>query len=162
MLNSVQVLQHCSTESQAQQTAFSVSHTDGRSVGHLTEELQSVAASHFVPLCIILQTVGLAGGTLCAICSCPWLLGCTGSEEGSRRRGCRGAFHLRAESLLSNRQRRDDLWIEALWRLQWLRGRRITEGNGNVSFTWRLRGWMPLCWATRVSVIGKIDSLLGV
>lgn len=80
-----------------------------------------------------------------------------GKWRGSRRRGCRRAFCLRAKSLLSNRQRKDDLWIEALWRLQWLRGRRITGGNGNVSFTWRLRGWMPLCWATWVSVIGKID-----
>lgn len=59
------------SQSQTQQTVVSVSHTDGRSVGHLTEELQSVAASRFVPLCIILQTLGLAGGTLSAICSCP-------------------------------------------------------------------------------------------
>lgn len=47
--------------------------------------------------------------------------------------------------LLSNSQRKDDLWIEALSRLQWLGGRQIREGNGYVSFTWRVRGWMPLC-----------------
>lgn len=49
----------------------------------------------------------------------------------------KGVKEEKAESLLSNRQKKDELWKEALLRLQWRWGRRIKGGNGNVSFIWR-------------------------
>ena len=73
---------------------------------------------------IILEKLGLSHRTLHTICSCPWLLGCTGSEGGSKGRSCGRAICLQVESLLSNRHRKYDLWIGALWRLQWKDGRR--------------------------------------
>ena len=105
------------------QTDVNMSHTDGRSVGDLT----AGAASRFVPLLsahYITNTVpfGRDAWRHLQLSLIAWVYG---KWRGSRRRSCRRAFCLQAESLLSNRQRNDDLWIEALWRLQWLQGGRI-------------------------------------
>lgn len=91
------------------------------------ETWQPVAASRFVPqlsLHYITDTLPSRSdaGRHLQLSLIAWVYG---KWRGSRRRSCRRAFCLQAESLLSNRQRKDDLWIEALSRLQRLRGRRI-------------------------------------
>lgn len=92
---------------------MSVCHTQ---MGGQWETWQPVAASRFVPLLsahYITNTVPFGRDTRhhLQLSLIAWVYG---KWRGSRRRSCRRAFCLQAESLLSNRRRNDDLWIEAL------------------------------------------------
>lgn len=115
------------------------------------------AVSHSLSLCssalpALLQTLSLSAAALSTICSCPWLLNCTGSEGGQK--GIT-AGELFVCVCCQNKQRKDDLWIAALLRLHWFRGRRIRRlGTSALCDGWwggRLYLW------PHASVISKIN-----
>lgn len=120
------------------QTVVSLPHTDGQSVGDLTEELQSDAASHFVilPSAYCIMDTLPSDVTISTICSCQWFVvqEAKGGQEGEN---AGGLFIFRLSPCCQTG------WIKMSYEKEHYRGYNDSDGdglkerNGNVSFMWR-------------------------
>lgn len=130
------------TQQGAQGDCLKASHTEGCGQCHTQmdgqwETWQPVAASRFVPLHRgHYVTVCPSGRTLGAICSCPWLPGCMGSDGGQEGEAAGGPFVCGASACCQEKRWFMNRGIDGGYDDCEAEGR---EGDGNASFMWRRR-----------------------